>query len=211
VKLAQMITAWVGKFNLSETDEKGSEAHIVWQIIIHDDYDYKTESFDADLAIMVLEEKINFEKTNAGTICLPPASSSHVSGDGSIVRWSVSENPSELQLPTVPSDVCFADELRFAEISSNRTFCAGFKNQGKSACQGESGGGFFKFDGSTSRFSLVGIISTSLYNPFGSCRLDTYSVFTDVGKFVDWIEMKIEETREIKWQKVDFECHKIWR
>jgi secreted trypsin-like serine protease len=158
----------------------------------------------------VFEQKVSFEKTNAGTICLPE-NSSPLSGDGLIVRWSDSETPSELQLPTVPNDVCFAEEPKLAEISSHRTFCAGFKNQGKSACQGESGGGFFKFESSTSRFTLVGIISTSLHNPFGSCRLDTYSVFTDVGKFVDWIELKMEETKEIKWQEVGFECHKIWR
>jgi secreted trypsin-like serine protease len=217
IKPAQYVTAWIGKFNFSITDEEGSVGHAVYQVIIHDGFDYKEDSSDGDLAIVVLTENVNLELVNAGTICLSPATSDQVSGNGIIVGWGVSERsveererhsmtPNEVQLPAITLNQCVDADHRFQTLLSNRTFCGGYQNQAKSACQGDSGGGFFQLDESTGTFRLVGIISASLYDPFGDCRSDIYSVFTDVSKFIPWIREKMEETMNVQLQNVSFNC-----
>jgi secreted trypsin-like serine protease len=39
-----------------------------------------------------------------------------------------------------------------------------------------------------------------------NCEINTYSVFTDVAKYVDWINEKIEKTKDFRWQEVEFQC-----
>jgi secreted trypsin-like serine protease len=73
---------------------------------------------------------------------------------------------------------------------------------------GDSGGGFVQYDKETKAYSITGIVSSSLKDNVGSCRIDLYSVFTDVTKFIDWINLKMEETKEKKWIDVNFDCIK---
>jgi secreted trypsin-like serine protease len=95
--------------------------------------------------------------------------------------------PNYLKLPAVTNEQCTDADYRFHDLVSDRTFCAGFVNQGKSTCQGDSGGGLFSFYKTTNSVNLAGIVSGSLYNSLNECEINTYSVFTDVAKFVDWI------------------------
>lgn len=192
----------------------------VWEIIIHEDWDYDSEEFDADISLVVLETEVS-RGLSVRIVCLPAASQAEVSGTGSVVGWGVSRRsdangdphdstPNELELPAVPQSQCFEADRNFIIASSNRTFCAGYVNQDKAACKGDSGGGFFLFDRSTKSFNLAGIVSASLIDPkLGPCRTDTYSIFTDVGKFVGWIGEKMEKTKEIKWKEIEFECREI--
>jgi secreted trypsin-like serine protease len=86
------------------------------------------------------------------------------------------------------------------ELSSNQTFCAGFVGQGKTACKSVNGGGFYQLDRSTKSHILAGIISGSPKDPSGGCNTNTYSLFTDVSKFVGWIQKKM---KEIEWTYVE--------
>jgi secreted trypsin-like serine protease len=182
---------------------------------MHDDYDYNSNNFEGDIALVVLEESVDLKPMAVGIVCLPPVSSTTILAQGIVVGWGVSEEseanhqphsstPKEVQLPVVTDDACFAADVRFRAFKSSRSFCAGFVNQSKAACLGDSGGGFYSHrDG---RLYLAGIVSSSLPDPYGDCRSDTYSVFTDVRMFVGWIRNKMEETKVIKWKSVKFEC-----
>jgi secreted trypsin-like serine protease len=216
---AQHITAWVGKQNLYRTDEQAAVPHKVWDVFLHEGWKFESNDFDGDISLVVLESRVDLSLPyTVGVVCLPPASENEVSGLGTIVGWGISEwsianeephsiTPNELQLPTVLKSQCFDADFNFKIISSPRTFCAGFLNQNKSACKGDSGGGFYVYDESQQNFNLAGIVSASLKSSSAkTCRVDTYSVFTDVSKFIGWIEDKVEETKEIKWKEVDFEC-----
>jgi secreted trypsin-like serine protease len=212
VKSADDVVAWVGKHNLLVENERGSVAHIVNNIILHEDWKHNEDRYDADIALLLLKTEVDLtQRQFVRIVCLPTPSQSKVTGDGTVVGFGVSKRsiadreghdstPNELTLPAVTQAQCFAADYRFHLLLSNRTFCAGFVNQGKAVCRGDSGGGFYQFDyRNTSRYILAGIVSASVYDPMEFCKVDTYSVFTDVSKFVGWIQSKIKETKKIEW------------
>jgi hypothetical protein len=51
VKSAKDVIAWVGKHNLEQENERGSVAHDVKELIIHEDWKYDEDNFDADIAL----------------------------------------------------------------------------------------------------------------------------------------------------------------
>lgn len=194
------VTTIVGKHNLNEFDEEGSVDHDVLDVFLHNDWKYENDyNYDADISIILLENKVDLSKPEyVNTVCLPPPSENEPTGSGIVVGWGISKDkedhamtPSELNFPIISQSQCFDDKAELEFASSNRTFCAGFLNQDKAVCKGDSGGGLYKFDESKRAYSLAGIISVSL-NDYKACRTDLYSIFTDVSKFVDWIKMTIE-------------------
>ena len=192
--------------------------HKVWNVILHPDWKYNSMKWDADISLVVLATDVDLsDELKVGIICLPPQTKLKVSGSGTVVGWGISERseargdyhdsvPNKLRLPAVTQSQCLENDDDFEVALSPRTFCAGFLNQMKSACKGDSGGGWFTYNDSTEKYELGGIVSASLNDFYGRCRSETYSIFTDVTKFTDWIEEKVEETKKIKWKEIDFEC-----
>jgi Trypsin len=85
------VTAFVGKHNLSVSDEPGSTAHSVWEIILHPDWNWNSFKFDADISILVLRDPVVFSE-KVQPICLPQQSDDEVVGLGTVVGWGVSEH-----------------------------------------------------------------------------------------------------------------------
>jgi secreted trypsin-like serine protease len=206
--------AIVGKHNFSIYDEERSAKHSIWEVILHPEWKVNTYDFDADISIVVLRDPVMMTLT-VGKICLPEPSEDEVVGTGTIVGWGKSEAseklrngpdtiPNELQLPAVDDRTCYESNDNFHDIISDRTFCAGFVNQGKSACSGDSGGGFYLRSSPKLVWKLRGIVSASIRDPYRGCNVNTYGVYTNVARFVDWIKTKMEET--IKWKEVGLEC-----
>jgi secreted trypsin-like serine protease len=220
----EQVVAWVGKHNLMDNEEEGAKAHRINDILVHEGWDHESNSFDGSLALLLLDTKVDLsDRYVVGVVCLPPSSSEPVTGTGTISGWGVSEwsiandkshsiTPSDLKLPAVTNQQCTDANDRFGELISDRTFCAGYVNQGKAACKGDSGGGFLQYDKTAKSFNLAGIVSGSLYSSMDECNVNTYSVFTNVAKFVDWINEKIEKTKDFRWQEVEFQCEMkdIW-
>jgi secreted trypsin-like serine protease len=213
----QYVTAFVGKHNLSVVDEPGSAQHSVQEIVLHRDWDSESVEFDADISIVVLRDSVVFSK-NVEPICLPQPNYDEVVETGTVVGWGVSERseaageqidstPNKLEVSAVSQAHCFLTVNSLVVPSSNRTFCAGYINQNKSACNGDSGGGFYFRNSSTKLFNLRGIVSASANDPDRyrdrGCDVNVYSIYTNVARFVDWIinEMKINE-----WKEVEFKC-----
>jgi secreted trypsin-like serine protease len=211
VKWPKDVVAWIGKHNLREDNEEGSVAHDVEEVIIHEDCKHYEDDFDADIAFLVLKTEVDLaQRQFVRIVCLPTPSQGEVTGDGTVVGFGISERSeadgkrhdstlNEVTLPAVTQAQCTKDDRMFL-LSSNRTFCAGFVNQGKAVCKGDSGGGFYQLNRSTRRFTLAGIVSASSYDPIKPCNTNSYSVFTDVSKFVGWIQKKME----IEWTYVKF-------
>lgn len=209
----------MGKHNLRVENETGAVTYEVLDIILHKDWKYKEVSYDADISLIVLEIEVDLSRRErVAIVCLPQQSDNEVVGNGTVVGWGISKRSvanlenfdttlNELLLPVIPQPICLEME-EFYLGSSKRTFCAGFMNQGKSSCKGDSGGGFYQVNRLAGGYILSGIVSASLRDPMlNPCRTDTYNIFTNVGKFVDWIVENIKRTKELKWESVKLDCN----
>lgn len=150
---------------------------------------------------------------------------------GTVVGFGQSEDkskihetiPRKLEVQIESNDECFLKSYELAKISSNRTFCGGAK-KGEGPCRGEklivkkklfiyfnfifllgdSGSGLFIKIGSS--FFLKGIVSSSLFDDRGNCDVNKFAIYTDVPKFIRWINKPEDPTsihpKEFKIQKV---------
>lgn len=207
---AAYFTAMLGKFDLKVYDEVASKNSSVEKVFIHPDWDFSSDKFDADISIAVLEEPIGF--TNAiQPICLPSQSSNEVEGSGTIVGWGQSSKdhfhdtkPNKLMVPAINGTFCYPTFFQLGKISSHRMFCAGYENQSKAPCMGDSGGGFY-LEGS-SGWNIRGIISSALLDKDGQCDIEKFSLYTNVAWFIDWIDQVLQRAKEEVFQDVDFNC-----
>lgn len=95
----------------------------------------------------------------------------------------------QVDLKAVSNEHCFLRNYILAQISSNRTFCAGSERSGP--CLGDSGGGFYVKSGK--HWIMQGIISAAIMND-NDCDTDTFSIYTNVNLFTLWIKSVIEGT-----------------
>lgn len=198
--------AFLGKYNLSDENETGSSSHSISKIIIHPDWRYIEEKFDADIAILKLDNAAYFD-TFARPVCLPEQSNNAITSTGLVAGWGKTENsesfneftPFEVPVPVIDDAVCYTTVPKLGRYSSPRMFCGGFVNQGKAVCKGDSGGGFFTRD-ERSIWTLRGIVSGGLQTASGGCEVNAYSLYTNVAKFRNWI------TEIMQRVKVVFSC-----
>ncbi|XP_070501904.1 uncharacterized protein [Chironomus tepperi] len=193
--LAGEVIVQLGTYDLDRKIEVGRASHAVQSINVHPDWNTLTQAFDADIAVLVLDIEVTFSGF-IQPICLVQATSAST---GVVVGYGVSEDgtkkheniPKILETPIHSNEDCFLNNFLLAKLSSKRTFCGG-TGTGIGVCRGDSGNGLFVTDGTT--YYLRGIVSSSLIGgPYG-CDVDTYSVFTDVTKYIDWIN-KVSTSR----------------
>ncbi|XP_070504113.1 uncharacterized protein [Chironomus tepperi] len=187
-KLAREIVIQLGAYDLDKKVEVGRISHAVQSINMHPDWNTLTESFDADIAVLVLEREAALSEL-IQPICLIQDTSASA---GVVVGYGKSEDetkihekiPKRLEIPIHSNEDCFFYNNLLAKLSSKRTFCGG-TGTGIGVCRGDSGSGLFVTDGTS--YYLRGVVSSSLIGgPYG-CDVDNYSVFTDVTKYIDWI------------------------
>lgn len=158
---------------------------------MHPSWNPLCERYDADIAVIVLEKEVTFSRY------IQPACLIHSAipalSNGVVVGYGKSEDetkehetiPKMLEMPIVDGHTCVLKDYRFGQISSIRTFCAG-KGEGAGVCRGDSGGGMIvSLDGVS---YLRGIVSASFMLRNKSCNVNSYSLFTDVLGFKDWID-----------------------
>lgn len=76
----------VGKYNLEVLVEKKSFSAEVSEIRLHPDWIWHDEKYDADLAILILGESVEFSMY-VQPVCLPSAASIDRLFDGFVVKW----------------------------------------------------------------------------------------------------------------------------
>lgn len=179
----------LGAHDLNNRHTPGSYLAAPSDIIIHPDWSPFTEKYDADIAVMIIEDEVPFNKF-IKPICM--ASSDMEVTEGYVTGWGKSEDetknheniPKELKLPIWKNEDCYRESIEFAAISSKRTICAGNRD-GSGVCNGDSGGGMYIE--SNGVFFIRGIISASLLKA-GKCDVSNYASYTDVVQYKSWIE-----------------------
>ncbi|KRT85154.1 Trypsin [Oryctes borbonicus] len=181
----------LGKFNIQRWTGDNSLMLGARKVSVHPDY--RALSADADVAVITLSQEVKF-KSFVRPICLWSGNNnldSIVGDKGVVAGWGKDENgvtlspePKQVSLPIVTQLQCLESHDDFVDITSDRTFCAGFRN-GSGPCNGDSGGGFMMLR--NGRWTLRGVVSMSIADQGRRCDLSQYLVFTDVSKFYDWI------------------------
>ena len=204
--LARDLVALFGAHDLKESYEIGRMSLSPQRIQVHDDWNPRLESFDADIAIVTFESGAITFSTFVQPICLWNEKTDPTQTEGHIAGWGQSENlektfeeiPTKLKVPIHTNEFCLLTTKDLSDLASNRTFCAG-RGDGTGICDGDSGGGVSIRVGST--FFFRGIVSSGLYDQI-SCDVTKYSIFTDVLKFKPWIDQIMREDGEILIPKV---------
>lgn len=122
------------------------------EIIMHEDWKPQEDRYDADIAILVFEKEVLFNNF-INTVCLPKYYRSNSLQSGEVVGWGVSERTSILENEAIarkvkigkppPNENCYLQDSFFAQISSERTYCAGGEFAGP--CFGDSVRHFFTY------------------------------------------------------------------
>lgn len=179
----------LGKYDLSVKNERDSITQYVSDIILHPQWDPRSQVFHADIAIIILETKV--ENSRIIPICLSLDDEDLDESRGIIVGWGQSEfatshenKPREIELEVFNNADCFEKSPQFIEISSNNTFCAG-KDIYSGPCRGDSGSGFF-IKRNANQWFLKGVVSAGFSTETG-CDVSVDVLFTDVTKYTQWI------------------------
>jgi hypothetical protein len=192
------IVAYFGAYNLSNPNEINRFSLSPSNIIIHDDWNSESDIFDADIAILVFDEKIHFTRF-IKPACVWKSPSEPTISEGVVTGWGKDteiENrdlvPNQLKVPVYKNEECFLKDPNLARFSSIRTFCAGSAN-GTGMTFGDGGSGLYTKH--QSAFYLTGMVSSCKTNNH-KCDLNTYSVFANVLKFKEWIWKILKPTND---------------
>ncbi|KAL7013281.1 hypothetical protein ACKWTF_015317 [Chironomus riparius] len=180
----------LGVYDLNNPYEVGRGVFPVQNINMHPHWNPQIKSFDADIAVLVLENQVTFGYY-IQPICLPTLNIKVITR-GYVVGYGKSEDTSKvhenipkiIETPIHENADCFLKNYFLATLSSRRTFCGG-TGTGIGVCNGDSGSGLVVTDGSA--YYLRAVVSSSLRGGQYGCDVDAYSVFTDVTEYVDWI------------------------
>ncbi|RVE42892.1 hypothetical protein evm_012447 [Chilo suppressalis] len=202
--LPQTRNVILGKYNLAGGDIAPQEREI-YQIIVHQNFDVRT--LNNDIALLKLKSEVVYTDYvqpacvwySAAYKKLPPGTLY-----GSVVGWGFDQTDDlspTLQKITIPKQseaTCIkSNPVFFSKLLNNQKFCAGFNN-GTSACNGDSGGGFTVFvpddSGTTApdasgAWYLRGIVSLSVSKVnVPICDPYQYVIFIDVAKYKGWLD-----------------------
>lgn len=136
---AKDIILTFGTNNLDNLLEPGVVVQSVAEIHVHPDWNAWTQRFDADIAMLIMEDPIAFTRY-IKPICIWVDGEVDVKS-GIVTGWGRDENDSngkhlkQLTVPLETNEICYYEDYNFAKISSLRTFCAGSRN-GSGVCNG---------------------------------------------------------------------------
>lgn len=185
------LLVYLGKHNLQKWTGHEQDGKVI-DIIVNEEYDY--ERFYSDIAILRLKETL--KRTNyVRPVCLwvfDTELRGIVDKLGNVPGWGYNENGlvsddlTYVQMPVVTHETCiWSNRDFFSKVTSDKSFCAGFRN-GTTICNGDSGGGMvFK---KNNKWYLRGVVSVSiaLQNSL-RCDPESFAVFIDAAKYLNWI------------------------
>lgn len=202
-----------GVYDLTKIHEAGTFSQSPSKLIMHQDWNSKVLSYDADIAILMNDKEIATTKF-IRPICLWTSSSDPIDMANGIVAGYGSQNavaeviPKMRKVPLFTNDICLPGNPLLAEKSSTRTLCAGSRNrlgpclgklneknqtsyQLKRSLTGDSGSGLYHEDQGV--FFLRALVSSATLDKNQECDLTNYALFTDVLRYMNWINSQAKE------------------
>ncbi|KAL3270852.1 hypothetical protein HHI36_021370 [Cryptolaemus montrouzieri] len=195
---AQDLLIYLGKYNLKKFGSEIQDREVS-DINIHPQYNYSV--YYNDIAILRLAEPAEITRY-VRPVCLweDIDNLNQIEGTlGTVVGWGFDHNRQlsttlmQAQMPIVSTATCiYSNRDFYSQFTSENSYCAGFRN-GTSVCNGDSGGGMVFPRRGTSDSNTVwqirGLVSVGVaLQGQGLCDPTQYIVFTDVAKYIDWIE-----------------------
>lgn len=192
----------IGEFDLHRPDHYTKD-YAVEKIVIHENYSGLIKSSlssinGADIALIKTRKDIAMNEY-AWPVCI--ADDKDVPNhEAVVVGWgksheksdSYSERLQKARLPIIENKVCrhwFRVAGRDMQIN-DRIICAGFRDGGRDACHGDSGGPLLaKID---DQWSVIGVVSTGI----GCARPFLPGLYSRVSSYHDWIQ---KYTQEENW------------
>ncbi|ODM89518.1 Transmembrane protease serine 6, partial [Orchesella cincta] len=177
-KIFQHIPGWNDR---RETDESEQSVRVdVERVLLHPKYVANT--FDYDIALMKLKNKLNLKKDKVTPICLPEVSDAfnYTGKNLTVAGWgryseTLHANVRLLQKLDVPFHSL--QECRKYNNAQSRHICAGYLRGEKDACSGDSGGPLiYKNDPIKNQHVLAGIVSAGR----GCARANALGLYTNV-------------------------------
>ncbi|XP_072035696.1 mannan-binding lectin serine protease 1-like [Amphiura filiformis] len=187
----------VGLHDRNNMDSRSVTIHTD-QIIVHPNYE--ASSYDADIALLHLNESVTFTDY-IRPLCLPtqnPNSDQTVGNEdtrvdhdtsGVLTGWGFTETGAqsdvlkEVYVPLVSRETCRAST---EHVVTSNMVCAGATEGGSDSCKGDSGGALM-FVNSTilpDRFYAYGIVS---WGDVDCGSAGTYGVYTRVENYANWV------------------------
>eukprot|EP00094_Tigriopus_californicus_P011150 TCALIF_10760-PA protein Name:"Similar to Sb Serine proteinase stubble (Drosophila melanogaster)" AED:0.10 eAED:0.10 QI:1/1/0.4/1/0.75/0.6/5/0/468 len=168
---------------------------------IYEHVDFDPLTYEFDIALLFMKQAAPFTD-HISPICLPDGNLKDIEGSNAyIAGWGTlfegGPKPDQLQevsVPVIGHEKCM-DIFKLAGLDEKLTdvfICAGFREGGKDACEGDSGGPLMIQEENTNRWTLAGLIS------WGNGCGEKYQpgVYTNVFKFLNWIHKTMrKETR----------------
>lgn len=188
----------LGSQSLFEKFERGKSTKGVLLIHIHPEFNINSPTSDADVAVLILIDKVSLTTPFIKPICMMDADINFVPfHDGVVVSYGQSTgyesaiNPRQIQSKIHNNEDCSISW----DVASNRTFCGG-EWSAFGVCKEDLGSGLFvKYD---DHFYLRGIVSRVDGMNDEICDQNSKSIFTDISMFTKWIEdAPIEDFEEI--------------
>jgi secreted trypsin-like serine protease len=169
----------------------------VQSIDLHREWNTKSASYDADIAVLTLTDDVAFSRFIQPICLINSDSEPSKLKKGYSAGFGKSETDAKtlnvlksIETPIANSnEECFYTNDALVQISSVRTFCGGSRG-GAGVCLGDSGNGLFVVHSET--YYLRGIVSASLYSN-NDCDVHNHAIFTDVLKFNSWVVERIDQ------------------
>ncbi|XP_045540204.1 serine protease gd [Papilio machaon] len=208
--IAETLNVVLGKHNLVGGDVAVQEKE-VFSVILHENFKYRI-TLDNDIALLKLRTEVTFtDYVQPACLWSEESHNRYPIKEifGTVVGWGfdqsneLSSQLRQASMPIIQEQKCIkSNPLFYSKVLNDNKFCAGWGN-GTSACNGDSGGGFFVFtpdirhdNGSNSpgAWFLKGIVSLTVSKRDARiCDPTQYVVFTDVSKYKQWIEKYVQQ------------------
>ncbi|KAG4072242.1 hypothetical protein HA402_005964 [Bradysia odoriphaga] len=201
------ITVRLGAYNLTDRSEVDVVDKSVTRIHLHPDWQFNEEKYDADIAILVLNENISFSN-HIRPVCMPPGNYLIDGLVGTVVGWGETENgtaegiPKKIEINALNDTFCYETDKGIARYASERSFCgegSGTPNAG------DSGGGFFAVDGS----GWVQFGTVSFVRPKATGNIRRVAIYMKLTSLRDWIAGIVEQSGDtigMATTKADLHC-----
>ncbi|XP_034627936.1 plasma kallikrein [Trachemys scripta elegans] len=174
---------YAGILKLSEINED-TPVFKVQEIIIHPQYVIAETGYD--IALMKLDKPMNFTNLQS-PICLPSKEETNtIYTNCQVIGWGYTKEQDQVQdilqkatIPLISNEEC---QTRYQQDRiTDKMLCAGYREGGKDACKGDSGGPL-----SCKHEEIWYVVGITSWGE-GCARPEQPGVFTKVAEYADWI------------------------